>query len=77
MNSIMEESMKKKKMSAQKIFDNKINLEKEIARAENEMKHSNSLSMGEMNVEIKQLSASGGFKKGMIGGKIHTSRQAK
>jgi hypothetical protein len=30
--------------------------------------------MGEMNVEIKQLSASGGFKKGMIGGKIHTSR---
>ena len=38
MNSIMEESMKKKKMSAQKIFDNKINLEKEIARAENDLK---------------------------------------
>ena len=68
----MEESMLKKKKSAQRIFDNKINLEKEIARAENEIKHSNSMSMGEMKVDIKQLT--GGFKKGMIGGKIHTSR---
>ena len=75
MNHVMEESMLKKKQCAQKIFDNKINLEKEIARAESEIKHSNSLSMGEMNVEINRLT--GGFKKGMIGGKIHTSRQDK
>ena len=32
--------------------------------------------MGEMNVEIKSLSTTGGFKKGMIGGKIHSSRQS-
>lgn len=73
MHYMMEESMANKKESAQKIFDNYMNFEKEHQLVD-QLKRKSLVETGEQNL-LSMTTGSAMFKKGMIGGKIMSTRK--